>query len=122
MPVAMEQWRVAVGTWNRILTGKPHFDSRLSRRKNKPIMLFFLLLTETTTSLRKWICPTKRVVEGLFSKGNSLFEYIVGLKNDFISIITRLLLIVSGDVELNPGPSKNIYVSTCNTAKSNVSI
>ena len=110
MPVALEQWRLAVGAWNRILTGKPRFVGRLSRETNiQFVMLLSLLLMETTTIHCKRIRLVKRTVDSLLSGGNSLFDCIVGLKNHFISIITRLLLIMSGDVELNPGPSKNIY-------------
>ena len=56
------------------------------------------------------ILITRRVTDDLFSHDNPLFEYIVALKNDFISIITRLLLLISGDVERNPGPCKTSYI------------
>ena len=103
-----------MGAWNRILAGIPRLDSRCTRRRKHNSMLLLLLLMETTIiCLRKLIRTTQGVVDGFVSGGNSLFEYIVAFKNDFVSIITRLLMIMSGDVELNPGPSKiNVYNAT----------
>ena len=44
------------------------------------------------------------------TKRTTLNDKITECKNDYnISIIVRHLLIMSGDVELNPGPSKTIF-------------
>ena len=111
MPTAMEQWRAAVGAK---LAGMPrsgyYRQGRRSQKcrhcKDSDWRLELLLV------LLKTICVGKYTqchgILGRLSGGvTTLLHYcIVALASAFSSLVVRCLLIMAGDVELNPGPGK----------------
>ena len=122
MPVSLEQWRAAVGAWNGRLYGQQCMyaredrDGRSKRRRSRSscfslaILLIALLLTAKMKLAAKstMITTANRSISGTPA---SLLDHSLTLAVNAIativnSIVARILLIMAGDVELNPGPSK----------------
>ena len=129
MPVSLEQWRVAVGAWNGRLYGRQCMyaredrGGRSKRRRSRSscfslAILIALLLTAKMKLAAKstTITTANASISGTPAslRDHSLIvavNVITTIVNSFISIIARILLIMAGDVELNPGPSKCVYYS-----------
>ena len=121
MPTAMEQWRAAVGAWNRKLAGMPRsgyyqilWQGRRSQKyrhcKDSDWRLELLLVLLKTICVGKSRFHTQchGILAGRLSGGGTtLLHYcIVAVASAFSSLVVRCLLIMAGDVELNPGPGK----------------
>ena len=124
MPVALEQWRAAVGAWNTIIPGK------MFRRRNKVSWPNHhrVVPNSVTTRNQKWNIGTSilimtafafycskiyhRLETGHHSSGVALFDDNVNecVHSYHVCSVVRSLLIVAGDVELNPGPSKKSFL------------
>lgn len=121
MPVALEQWRAAVGDWNRRLAaGMPSFNTEYfhfawcrsstqsERHRHRPSKSTIHPNCEITTSCGQ--ITHGMVCCALTGARTKLIGYTVALVSSFISVVARILLIMSGDVELNPGPSKPMII------------
>ena len=113
-----------MGAWNRRLTGMPRsgyyqtlWQGRRSQKnrqcKDSDWRLELLLVLLKTICFRKsrFHTPCHGILAGRLSGGGTtlmeLLHYtIVALARAFSSLVVRCLLIMAGDVELNPGPSK----------------
>jgi hypothetical protein len=49
--------------------------------------------------------------------GASIFPYVLISRYYYVSIVARALLIISGDVEVNPGPGKTVIHCTLTEAQ-----
>ena len=141
MPVSLEQWRAAVGAWNRRLPQ----PSRRNRRKIAKLcdtfaglgfgrridqtqtwrtyeycggllllFLSFLCFWESGPPIARFLSAGINCTlsgPGRISCGGSdPLPGPLAFRWDYISIVARILLIISGDVEINPGPSKRITI------------
>ena len=143
MPVSLEQWRAAVGSWNRrrwpqvrmrlhcepaVLlfsptTGNPsyrHTANLIWTRLIKGLCLLLLLtiltllcMAEISQIIMTRILSAEATNSWPAAEGSTggvvasaVASYVASFQWNHVSIITRALLIISGDVELNPGPSK----------------
>ena len=129
MPVSFEQWKAAVGTWNRSLslcTNKSigtnvnlnvsshvfRWNRGCSRTKKKrwslsilPLVLFLLYICMGDMETGSY--NLGGLVHGCnVGGGASPFPCLFAFRWDHISLVARRLLIISGDIEVNPGPGE----------------
>ena len=113
MPVSSEQWRAAVGTWNRRLQGKfpsstigRHWSCNITNLCEGVISLLFILVRVIAATLDNGYRILGRLVPDVVGCPTPC-DYLVIFRWDYTSIVARRLLIISGDIEVNPGPSKS---------------
>ena len=123
MPASLEQWRAAVGTWNRCLSMQPHYRKdnisagpRLvewSRTKSCGgllliiLALFYVGIIGSNLAIAGHSCNVLgRLPDGNVGSTPMQLDSLFVIRWDYISIVAKRLLIISGDIEVNPGPCK----------------
>ena len=117
MPVSMEQWRAAVGAWNITLSAaipRGIINKRLTftgTQKEKVKLNLRLVLHLHLLIIAATIIFREGIYGYLSGRSTAFDDTVIFIIWDFFSLVSRRLLIISGDVELNPGPGKTYIIS-----------
>ena len=118
MPVTLEQWRAAVEAWNRSIQPRSFHHSKVSwfidyhsirhytQKQKQWDSIAFIILIFVYILLNFYLSQIRRIQHRLEMRHLSDDDVII-VCDYHISSVVRSLLIIAGDVELNPGPSKN---------------
>ena len=128
MPASLEQWRAAVGTWNRCLSTRSHYrKDNIGATITGPrlvewslakscggllliiLALFYVGIIGSILAIAGHSASCNilgRLPDGNVGSTPMQLDSLFVIRWDYISIVAKRLLIISGDIEVNPGPCK----------------